>query len=239
MKSQGMQVVKSFVAEVKTVWSAHWGHKHFKAHLLFSFLIFSFVLYYSCLFLSMWETRKGYIFIDPLLNRLQPREFSFQIFTIVHSSLLITLVLFLADPRKLMKGLQAYAVLLSLRTLTIYLFPLERPQGMIFLEDPITGFFLNSVHVVTKDLFFSGHVSAMCLFLYFTENKIWKTYLMIATPVLALLIMWQHVHYSIDVMAAPVFAFLSCKWIDKIHERWEYGIDNLQPENWQLHQEIN
>jgi hypothetical protein len=142
--------------------------------------------------------------------------------------MLITLILFLKNPRLLLKGLQAYALLLSLRTVSIYLVPLETPRGMIFLQDPITAFFLNSVNTVTKDLFFSGHISAMCLFIYFSENKIWKTYLSIITPIVATLILWQHVHYTIDILAAPVFTYFSCKLIERVNEQWEYGIDNIE-----------
>lgn len=223
-----MNLVQSFFLEMKTSWTSCWSNRFFRVHFFFSFFIFAFVIHLSCMFLSIWETRKGFILIDPLLSRLTPREFSTQIFALVHSSLLITLVLFLASPKKLLKALQAYALVLFLRTLSIYILPLEAPRGMIFLQDPVTAFFLNSVNVVTKDLFFSGHISAMCLFVYFTENRIWKTYLMIATPVLATMILWQHVHYSIDVMAAPLFTYLGCRFIDKVNETWEFGIDNIE-----------
>jgi hypothetical protein len=224
----------SFIGEIQAAWKSCWQHKHFRVHFLFSFALFAAVIHLSCMYLSIWETRAGISIIDPLLNRLPPREFSVQIFGIVHSSLLITLILFLATPTKLVKALQAYAILLFFRTLFIYILPLEAPHGMIFLQDPITAFFLNSVNVVTKDLFFSGHISAMCLFLYFTDNKVWKTYLMIATPMLALLILWQHVHYTIDVVAAPFFAFICCKFIDVVNERWEFGLDNIQSEQLEL-----
>ncbi len=82
--------------------------------------------------------------------------------------------------------------------------------------------------MVTKDLFFSGHISAMCLFVYFTDHKLWKTCLLVATPVLAMLILWQHVHYTIDIVAAPFFAFICCKLIDVVNERWEFGIDAIE-----------
>lgn len=229
-----MNAVQSFFKGIPKAWKSCWSIKYFKVHFFFSFILFASVIHFSCLYLSIWETRTGISIIDPLLSRLPPREFSVQIFSIVHSSLLITLVLFLATPKKLLKALQAYALLLFFRTLFIYIFPLEAPKGMIFLQDPITAFFLNSVNVVTKDLFFSGHISAMCLFVYFTDNKVWKTYLMFATPLLALLILWQHVHYTIDIVAAPFFAFICCKFVDVVNERWEFGIDNIESERLEI-----
>lgn len=226
----------SFIGEIQAAWKSCWQHKHFRVHFLFSFALFAAVIHLSCMYLSIWETRAGISIIDPLLNRLPPREFSVQIFGIVHSSLLITLILFLATPTKLVKALQAYAVLLFLRTLFIYIFPLEAPKGMIFLQDPITAFFLNSVNVVTKDLFFSGHISAMCVYIYFAQNNFWKRYLMFITPILAAMILWQHVHYTLDIIAAPFFTYLSCKLIEKLHEKSEFGIDNLSTRLKEIHE---
>lgn len=223
-----MRILSSYVNEVMNSWKSDWAVKGFRSHFYLTIFLFCSVLFFSCLFLSLWETRNGLVIFDPVLSRLHPREFSLPIFALVHSSMLITLILFLKNPRLLLKGLQAYALLLSLRTISIYLVPLEAPRGMIFLQDPITAFFLNSINTVTKDLFFSGHISAMCLFIYFSENKIWKTYLSIITPIVATLILWQHVHYTIDILAAPVFTYFSCKLIERINERWEHGIDNIE-----------
>ena len=120
-----MNAVQSFFKGIPEVWKSCWSIKYFKVHFLFSFILFAAVIHFSCLYLSIWETRKGISIIDPLLSRLPPRDFSVQIFSIVHSSLLITLVLFLAIPKKLLKALQAYALLLFFRTLFIYIFPLD------------------------------------------------------------------------------------------------------------------
>lgn len=229
-----MNDVKSFPKDVATAWKSSWGMKYFKSHVVLTVLIFVAVIHFSCLYLSIWETRVGVHMIDPLLSRITPRKFSMAIFCIVHSSLLLTLILKLKDPKGLLKAFQAYSLLLLLRTIFIYVLPLEPPVGMIYLQDPITGFFLNTVHVVTKDLFFSGHISAMCLFIYFSDNKIWKTYLKFITPVLAMLILWQHVHYTMDIIAAPFFAFICCKLVDKMNESWEFGIDNIEPDQFEM-----
>ena len=223
-----MAVVRTFLKEILFSWKSWWLVNYFKTHLFFTIIIFAAVIHFSCLYLSIWESRTGFIIQDPLLSRLTPKEFSLQIFSIVHSSILITFILLLDNPKAILKALQGYSLALFLRTVSIYFVPLEPPAGMIFLNDPITASFLNSVHVVTKDLFFSGHISAMCVFIYFSKNKIWKTYLMLITPFLAVMILWQHVHYTLDIIAAPFFTYLCCKCIDKLNEIWAYGIDNLE-----------
>lgn len=222
-----MNVLSLFIEEVKTSWKQWWSVKNFKLHLLSTIILFGTVMYFSCLYLSIWEARNGIIIEDPLLNMLSPRDFSIPIFFIVHSSTIITFILLQKNPPLLLKAFQGYSIALLLRTISIYIVALEPPKGMIFLNDPITSTFLNSVHVVTKDLFFSGHISAMCVYIYFAQNNFWKRYLMFITPILAAMILWQHVHYTLDIIAAPFFTYLSCKLIEKLHEKSEFGIDNL------------
>ncbi|MFN8238922.1 MAG: phosphatase PAP2-related protein [Chitinophagales bacterium] len=221
-------MIRLFFANMITTWKSLWASKHFRMQFLLTFLLFASVIYFSSLYLSILEVRRGTVLLDPFLNRLPPKEYSLPIFCIVHSSLLISLILILLHPKAFLKALQGVSLLLILRTLTVYAVPLEPPIGMIYLQDPITGFFLNNVNVVTKDLFFSGHVSVMCLLIYFSPDRYWRIYLTFVTPVLALLIMWQHVHYSVDVIAAPFFALFCGKVIDKLNERWAFGVDNIE-----------
>lgn len=220
--------MKSYVSDTAATWKSLWASQLFRRQFAATVLVFALVIYYSSLYLSIMEVRKGTQLLDPFLNRMPPHEHSLPIFCIVHSSLLISLILILLHPKALLKALQGVSLLLILRTITVFAVPLEPPSGMIYLQDPITGFFLNNVNVVTKDLFFSGHVSVMCLLIYFSPNRHWRIYLTFATPVLALLIMWQHVHYSVDVMAAPFFALFCGKVIDKLNERWVFGVDNIE-----------
>lgn len=89
--------------------------------------------------------------------------------------------------------------------------PLEPPAGLIVLKDNISNYFMSgqSGKYVVKDLFFSGHVSAAMLFSIFAENKKIKNILYTLTVFIAILILLQHVHYLIDVIAAPFFSFLA------------------------------
>ncbi|HMP32034.1 MAG TPA: phosphatase PAP2-related protein, partial [Saprospiraceae bacterium] len=62
---------------------------------------------------------------------------------------------------------------------------------------------------ITKDLFFSGHVSALCLLYYLVQNKKLKYYIFIAAVVVGTLLIWQRVHYTIDVLFAPIGAWIT------------------------------
>ncbi|MEO6133412.1 MAG: phosphatase PAP2-related protein, partial [Saprospiraceae bacterium] len=59
-----------------------------------------------------------------------------------------------------------------------------------------------------KDLFFSGHVSTMTL-LVLVEKKEWiKWVKAVFTLAIGILLAWQHVHYTIDLVVAPVVTIL-------------------------------
>jgi hypothetical protein len=83
---------------------------------------------------------------------------------------------------------------------------------MIDLVDPISNDWVFG-QVIRKDLFFSGHVSAIWLVsLYLTRPSIRRLFQGIAV-LNGVLLIGQHVHYSFDVLAAPFFAWASYKLI--------------------------
>jgi hypothetical protein len=90
---------------------------------------------------------------------------------------------------------------------TIYLFPLETPPGIITLIDPLSNHFYG-VPFITKDLFFSGHVSTLFLMFLCQKNKYFKFYTLISCLCVGILVLIQHIHYSIDVIFAFPFAYL-------------------------------
>jgi hypothetical protein len=77
----------------------------------------------------------------------------------------------------------------------------------VHLIDPITGIFYGNA-VITKDLFYSGHTSTMVLVLLCLEKRIDKIVASIALIVVMILLLVQHIHYTIDVVAAPVFVYI-------------------------------
>jgi hypothetical protein len=85
--------------------------------------------------------------------------------------------------------------------------PLNPPNGIIIISDPLTNLFYGQ-HIVTKDLFFSGHTSIIVLATLCLENKKDKFIGIIATIIVASLLLVQHIHYTLDVIAAPIFAYL-------------------------------
>jgi hypothetical protein len=91
--------------------------------------------------------------------------------------------------------------ILIARFISITLVPLDPPVGLVELSDPINQIFYGHVTIV-KDLFFSGHTATLMLILLSLEKKTDKLIALIAMITLMVLLLFQHVHYTIDILAA-------------------------------------
>jgi hypothetical protein len=207
-----------YFQKISKEWEIHLQNKVFRIYLGSTLFLFTMVVHFCTKWISILECRNGICFSDSLVQLFTPKDFSIPIFCITHSAMFLSIFFNLSSPFLLLKAFQAYSLVLMLRTFFIYVIPLEPPFGMLYLNDPLVGFFLNNSNIVTKDLFFSGHISAMFVFIYFTQNKLLKSYLIYITPILAILLLWQHVHYTIDIVAAPFFAIFCCKITEKINQ---------------------
>ena len=160
-------------------------------------------------FLDFIELRQGSILDDPILNSFVPLEVTWFTFGIIYVTVIMVLFHLSWQPFQLLKTFQAYIFIALARMLSMYLTPLDPPPLLIPLEDPFVQ--TVSTGVLTRDLFFSGHTStSFLLFLSCTGRKM-KIFFLICTILVGLLVLVQHVHYSIDVVAAPFYAYTCYK----------------------------
>lgn len=161
-------------------------------------------------FLQVIERRHGVIITDPIHAFVSPIDVTWPIFFLLYGSLILAVVWLWSTPKVLFQALRAYAILLSLRMICMWLIPLEPPPSMIILADPIIQLVAHSSGApLTRDLFFSGHTSSVFLaaFVMPTAKKRW---LFIALGcLLGSLLVIQHVHYTIDVVVAPMAALMA------------------------------
>ncbi|MCX6199174.1 MAG: phosphatase PAP2-related protein [Bacteroidetes bacterium] len=211
---------------IPQAWSRAWDSKAFRNQFALSVLFFIGVSLHQFHFLRLWQLRPGIQVNDLILNFLPPHDFSMFIFFFEYSTMLMVFIFLLPLPERLIKGIQMFALILFARTATIYLFPLEPPRDMIFLNDPMATFFLHTKDiVVTKDLFFSGHVSALALLFLLTTDKWLKKYAAIAAVLVSSMIMCQHVHYSMDVLFGALVSYTAYKLVFYFHTQTKYGLE--------------
>ncbi|MDQ6812275.1 MAG: sphingomyelin synthase family protein, partial [Bacteroidota bacterium] len=84
---------------------------------------------------------------------------------------------------------------------------LEPPAGIVSLVDPILLPFYGP-NGITKDLFYSGHTASMFLAYLVLRKKREKIIALVATIILAVALLFQHIHYTIDVVSAPLFVYI-------------------------------
>jgi hypothetical protein len=152
------------------------------------------------------ELRPGAVLEDPLLARFAARDLSVLSFTVIYGGLLAALLDLLGHPRHLLRGLVAYTLVALGRAATVWVTPLDPPRTMVTLRDPLIETF-GPAQLLTRDLFFSGHTATLFLMALCVPSRWLRSLLFPATAVVAVLVLLQHAHYTVDVLVAPCMAF--------------------------------
>lgn len=202
-------------------WKIALSNKHFQNRFFISVVVLIGILIGFASLLAYIETRQGHTFYDPILNFIKPRDVSDFIFFVTYSAALIGLIYAFLSPYKFLHLIQMYGALTLLRVVTLFFIPLEPPTSIIPLRDTILThtFYAGNEHL--KDLFFSGHAATLFLFYFFTINKFLKYTFLAAAIAVSVGVMVQHVHYSYDVIAAPIFAYIAYRVITKFSKHYQ------------------
>lgn len=199
---------------IQAAWHAGWQQKLFKRKLLTGIVTMVLIICFLPVFFDYIEQRPGRELNDALLYILPARDVSRLIFTINWVMSLFMFFQCLKQPRLFLLFLWSFIILVLLRITAISLVPLHPPAHIIVLQDPLSNLFYGKTKFIEKDLFFSGHTATpFAMFLCFS-NKRHKALALAATIAAGSLVLVQHVHYTIDVLAAPVFAALAV-WLGK------------------------
>lgn len=203
-------------------WQAAWVSKKFRTKIFLGFILLFLTLATFPFFFQTIDERNGPVLNDWLLNYLHPHNVSIPIFIIMWGSTVFIFTRAFQNPDIFVVYLWAYVILSISRLLSITLVPLDPPVGLVELKDPISNTFYG-MRVVTKDLFFSGHTSTLFLNFLCLKKKNDKIIMLFATCTVACLLLIQHVHYTIDVLAAPVFTYLIYRFSKKYFSQQKSG----------------
>jgi membrane-associated phospholipid phosphatase len=168
-------------------------------------------------FLNWIEARPGVTINDPILIHFTPIDLSIPIFILIYGGIVGAVFIFNKQPGSLLLFMEAYTLLIVFRAFAMYTLPLEPPIGTIPLVDPWVQFFSSSAKPLEKDLFFSGHTSTFFLLSLIVRPKWIQRLFLVGTLFIAVGVIWQRVHYVIDVIAAFPFAYSAYRLARYIH----------------------
>ena len=152
---------------------------------------------------------KGTAVTDLILDHLPVADIDV---LIILSALLLTFVgvfLFLYKPKYMNFGIRSLSVFIIIRSLLIILTHLGAYPHQITFDTSSPGFGLyNILFNSHNDFFFSGHTGVPFLMaLIFWPEKNWRYFFMVTSLLFGVFVLLAHIHYSIDVVAAPFMTY--------------------------------
>ncbi len=188
------------------VWKINLQSSEYRKKLIIGLILISFILLSLPFFFQAIEKRNGISFNDYLLSWLPAYDLSLYIFTVIWSMTLFTFSRFKQDPNIFLTFLWGFILINLSRFVFIGLIPLNAPADLIPIHDPISNHFYGP-KFITKDLFFSGHTAAMFLMFLCLKKRTDKVIALLATIIIGIAVLIQHVHYTVDVVMAPVITY--------------------------------
>jgi len=207
-------VPKNSSLSIKESWKEISSSPANRLKLIISSVVIFIILALLPYFFRWVEKRNGIVMNDWVLAQIPQHNVSVPIFIVIWGMSLLILYRAIHKPSIYIVYCWSLIIISLLRVLAITLFPLNPPIGLIPLSDPLTGVFYGQA-VITKDLFFSGHTSIMTLTFLCLEKRSDKTIGAIATITVATLLMVQHIHYTIDIVAAPIITYICYSFTKK------------------------
>jgi len=146
---------------------------------------------------------------DIFLSHLPTVNLDFFIVQGALISTLVAIILFIIKPNYLSFSLKSLAFFIIIRSFFISLTHLGVNLHQITLNTNAIGFDVyDFLYNAKNDFFFSGHVGASFLFALIFWKETWWRYLFLAfSVVFGISMLLAHMHYSIDVFAAPFMTY--------------------------------
>jgi len=191
---------------LKDNWKAIWYSRYKRWQMLTGTVIIAAIIYILPIFFGHIQKRQGAVLNDWLLARIPPHNVSVLIFAIIWGMALLILIRAIKNPSIYITYCWTLIFVCSVRFVTLSLVALDPPQAMVPLVDPLNSALYRNA-AITKDLFFSGHTATMVMIYLCLQKRTDKIIALIAAFAVACLLLVQHIHYTIDVLAAPIVVY--------------------------------
>ncbi len=189
-------------------WKYYWSIRNFRIQFIITVCVLISFMFVFPYFFDFIESLQGKPLHDPFLDLLPATNVSIPTFSILYFVVISWLIISIKNPKVLLTGMQTYALVTVLRMITIPLFPLQPPLDYIPLREPFVQFFTHGGRIISHDLFFSGHMTSILFCYYSTSRKFFKKLYLVFAFIIGIFLMVQRVHYTIDILAAPLFTWL-------------------------------
>jgi len=200
------------------IWKKELADRRFRTVAIVTPVIIVITMVIFTRFLNFIELRPGIVLPDPFLALFNPIDISWFTFAVMYGSLITAIIYLAHHPRQLILAFISYLFMIYFRMPAMWSIPLEAPATILPLIDPMVSE-VGVGRLMTKDLFFSGHTATIMIMYLSSPEKKWRMLFLILTTIVALAVLVQHVHYTVDVIAAPFFAYISFILAKKLTER--------------------
>jgi hypothetical protein len=199
------------IREQRTIalaWKKAWADRRFRLTTIVASIMLVIILASFPVFFGYIEQREGTLLNDHLLRYIPAVDVSIPTFLIIWSMTILIWIRCVQDPEIFIVFLSCFVLLCLSRIITITLVPLNPPEGLIPLKDPLSSIFYGGTDkFIQKDLFYSGHTSIQLLMFFTLKKKTDKLLGLLSSIAIGTLVLVQHVHYTIDVLAAIIFSY--------------------------------
>jgi len=199
-------VSQNISLSIKESWKETISNTSDRSKLIIGSVLIFIILALMPQFFNKIEKRNGVVLHDWVLASIPPHNVSVAIFIVIWGMGLLILYRALYKPRIYIIYIWALIVVCLVRMATISFVALNPPIGLIPLADPLTGIFYGEASI-TKDLFFSGHIATLTLIFLCLDKKSDKMIALGAIITVACLLLIQHIHYSVDILASPFITY--------------------------------
>ena len=197
-------------------WKYFWRRKTFRVQFIISLCVLASFTIIFPRFFDFIEAKTGPVLNDPVLNFLPAADMTLVIFPLLYLAIISWILTSLQSPAVLLTGIQTYCLAMILWIFSITFLSLDPPLQYVPLGDPFVQLFTSGGRIISKDLFYSGHMTTVLICFYNIPKGMQKKIYFILAMVIALLLLIQHAHYTIDVIAAPFFTWLCFLFVRKV-----------------------
>lgn len=213
-----MEALDYWWSDMKFNWKRFISRKNSLIELAFCIALFVFVTILFKRNLVIYEAIQGVRLDDILLKNFRASDVSIYIFVILYTVVFYNYLFLFAYPRLLICFFIFYSSALLIRFTLLSFIHLEAPDFLQYLSDPMLDSVTYNGVKITKDLFFSGHmVTIFCCYFAMPNRKI-KLLFLASSIALAILLIIQHVHYTIDLLGAYIAVYILYKiYFNKVY----------------------